>query len=77
MFCGKKQDIEKVIEFIRKDICCYMGNHCDCKYGYNGKKDYGSEQTGCPELRTILELLKNMSEYEYNEILSRSNNILL
>lgn len=79
MFCGKKEDVKRVVEIIRKERCCYGGGgYCDCKYGYegNGEKSW-SEETGCPELMTVVELLSGMTEEEYNIVLSRNHNCLL
>lgn len=43
--------------------------YCDCKYGVDPEKAYesranGSEQTGCPELREIIEELHRMEGLE-------------
>jgi len=79
MFCESREELIRVIEIIRKESCSYMGDMCDCKYGYQGKGNqrYASESTGCPELRTVLMLLKNITDEEYREILKRTNNIML
>ena len=79
MFCKDKESITKVVKIIRKELCAYMGDRCDCKYGYEGKENimYGSEQTGCPELYTVLSLLHNMTDEEYEAILKRTYNIMI
>lgn len=79
MFYGDKQLVRNSLHLIQREVCCYDGNFsenppatCDCKYGYSLdllKSD--SEKTGCPELRTVVELLDRMTEEEYNTILSR------
>jgi hypothetical protein len=78
MYCKSREETIRVIEIIREESCSYMGDMCDCKYGFQGKSNQGcaSESTGCPELRTVLTLLKNMTNEEYTEILKRTNNIV-
>lgn len=67
---GKGTDnvaLAAALEHVRRRVCCYSMGHvrCDCKYGVSiedlppgaGDKlnyDYGSEQTGCPELREVI-----------------------
>ncbi len=44
------------IEKLRQRFCGYYpSTHCDCKYGSSGK----GEQTSCPELRMVLDLIRN------------------
>ena len=40
---------------------------CDCKYGSSGR----GEQSGCPELRTVIGIIQQMSEAEYAYVLGR------
>ncbi len=61
--------------------CCYAGGswldrRCDCKYG-GPSRSPNTENTGCPELRNAYQLLMNMTDEEYVEILSRSKNVML
>jgi hypothetical protein len=78
MFYGDKKLVTKSLHLMQRNVCCYDMGHmsddqatfCDCKYGYNPKEKWG-EQTGCPELRTVVELLNKMTEEEYTEILNR------
>ena len=46
---------------------------CDCKYGFDGKKN--GEQNGCPELRELSYLLSMMTDVEYKEIMSRTSKV--
>jgi len=79
MFYGEKEQVENSLRLLQRKVCCYDGllfptppPFCDCKYGYDPKAKLGlSEQTCCPELRTVIELLDKMTEQEYNDILSR------
>lgn len=70
MFYGKKEQVAKALSAMQKKVCCYVGEVCDCKYGFTGEVGYG-EQTCCPELRTVVELLIKMTEEEYETILMR------
>jgi len=44
------------LERIRRSLCSYPGDACDCKFGANMLPN--SEQTGCPELRIAIESLR-------------------
>lgn len=72
-----KEALAKALEAVRRRICAYnMGmsmdedRRCDCKYGLDidklvsGEVKYsiGSEQTGCPELRTVIYMLLHSEE---------------
>jgi hypothetical protein len=58
------------IEKMRKKLCVYIGNRCDCKFGGDnpGRSEQGS---GCPELYQVLALLRNMTKREYDMIMKR------
>ncbi len=84
MVYNNKDEIYRVIHRLRRERCAYdpygfspLYNEykepiiCDCKYGYHN--DISSEQTGCPELRCIEQLLKNITDKEYSDIMGRSN----
>lgn len=47
---------------------------CDCKYG--GQKIRqgvsGEEGNGCPELRDVIGLLVNTTDYEYKQMFNRA-----
>lgn len=67
-------ELAKALEAVRRRICAYnMGLdpsrdvRCDCKYGLSIDKiiagEYqSSEQTGCPELRSVIYLLLHGEE---------------
>lgn len=65
----KKDELIQRMERIRKRICCYTGQPCDCKFG--AKMDSG-EQGGCPEIMYVMELLQLMTDREYAMLLKRS-----
>lgn len=57
------------LEMVRRGVCGYgpLAETCDCKYGIDeyitprgeigGIKRFNSEMTGCPELRSVIQLL--------------------
>lgn len=66
--------IVAAMEAARKNrLCGYMGDPCDCKYGIATTNDRmgGSEQTGCPEMRTAIAILRNMTDQEWEKIQRR------
>lgn len=88
MFYRERETTAKTLEELRFDLCCYMSRHfCDCKYGYKGQPDkmtpihpmydYHGEQTGCPELRSVISLLNFMTDEEFDEIMKRGYNFRL
>lgn len=52
--------LARALEAVRRRTCAY-GAHgaltCDCKYGLDENTFRSSEQTGCPELRCVIEAL--------------------
>lgn len=70
MFWTRKKNLEENLEKIRKSLCCYRGSVCDCKYGASGDPHY-SEQTGCPELRLVIEIINEMKDGEYSSFAKR------
>lgn len=76
-----KDDIIKILEFIRhKCLCSYSSpDFCDCKYGIMNPKTYGDytgshfskswlhEQTGCPEMRDVLAILNMIPPEVFEE----------
>lgn len=62
----------------RMAVCCYNNPEmCDCKYGANNIGTYESEETGCPELGTLIGILSAMTDQEYREYAQRANAILV
>jgi hypothetical protein len=69
----------KALKGVRRNVCCYSSeNFCDCKYGLDDKEmiEFGSETTGCPELRTVIYFLEKITEEEFKEILNRKEQVL-
>jgi len=75
MFTRNREDLIPTLEFMRERCCVYRGPTCDCKYGHNEKSRSHGEDNGCPELRNVITLLKNMTDEEYNEVIARGGHI--
>lgn len=73
MFFTDKEKLIKSLSILQKEKCCYSGgNTCDCKYGYPGQIINGAgEQTCCPELSSVIEILSNMTNEEYENFCRR------
>lgn len=71
-----KEALAQALEAVRRVVCQYnmidFGQDvlCDCKYGLSIDKivsgevkfSYSSEQTGCPELRSVIYMLLHSEE---------------
>jgi hypothetical protein len=78
MFGTKKSELIKGLDAVRRRVCCYTGDPCDCKFGAYGDEAKGApvyfgEQTGCPEIRQAATLLAAMSEDEFRRLCERAN----
>lgn len=76
MFYVTREEIIQAIILLGDQRCVYGGQDwlnrfCDCKYGGPDSKGYGSEESGCPELRVVEAILSNITDEEYESILSR------
>ncbi len=49
---------------------------CDCKYSLRECVS-SSEMNGCPELRCIVEILKGLSDRQFNQIVKKRGHSLL
>ena len=61
-FFGVPRDQLEGLERVRKGLCCYLGDRCDCKYGFDGTQRPGGEQTGCPEIRAAMEHIQQLRD---------------
>jgi len=70
---ANKKIMLKALGKVREKVCVYNGDICDCKYGIHQKKDLRSygEVSGCPEMRTVIAVVENMTDFEYNRIIKR------
>ena len=88
MFVQNKETLIKSLEKMQRKQCCYDGYPdvdmrkpymCDCKYGCKdmlaGRPT--GEQTGCPELRSVIRLLKLLDDDEYIKLIVGDGNILI
>jgi len=67
MFTRPREEALRNLKKMQQEACLYNNTPCDCKYGASGSR----EETGCPELRTVIKMLENMDDEQYNEILGR------
>lgn len=89
MFGGTRDETLTTLAKLGGSVCCYAGqwplNTCDCKYGgpeTRTVKGIGgkvfpmmSEQTGCPELRTLYTIVAAMTDAEWDDLSHRAGNI--
>lgn len=62
-----KSELLDSLERLRRQVCQYAGDRCDCKFG----GPLSGERTGCPELATVSDLVRNLSAKEFSDILKR------
>jgi hypothetical protein len=56
----------KLNSFRQQQICVYGADEnerCDCKYGINVNSRALGEQTGCPEMRDIVEAYRAFAKF--------------
>ena len=85
MFIINRKEIRDTLHRMQRQHCAYRvisispstkpPLFCDCKYGYSGQ--VYSENTGCPELRSVVELLTVMTDDEYAELVTRGHHTLI
>jgi hypothetical protein len=57
------EELIENLEALRKKLCCYIGETCDCKFmSLNGQPHMTSETTGCCEIRQAIELIKGQRD---------------
>lgn len=81
----KKEELIQTLETLRKyRLCVYLGGSCDCKFGFEKrvKSEYDEmgkmiaahqhigEHTGCPEMRVIISILKEIPQHVFTEALA-------
>jgi hypothetical protein len=70
MFMANRQEVLEFLYERGREACCYSVDNwspfCDCKYGGPRKDKPMSEQTGCPELRTIYSIINAMSDSNWS-----------
>lgn len=55
--------LARALEAVRRQVCAYSVDPCGCKYGRTeDTRACWSEQTGCPELRCVIEALLRVAE---------------
>lgn len=86
MFHTSREELIKSMTILQRSVCCYdtyvfrpdapPPEFCDCKYGatnFKADRAFGGEQTFCPELRCVVQLLENINNKEYHYIMGRKN----
>lgn len=65
MFGVDREKLIESLEALRKTVCAYGpdADRCDCKFGisYTGRRN-STEQTGCPELRQAILILRGRED---------------
>jgi len=77
----KQDDLVSSLERIRKKLCAYMGDFCDCKFMTNEDPDddicrLSERGSGCPEIRCAFMLIEAMTPAELHKIGKRAGIIL-
>lgn len=70
----KQDELVNSLERIRKKLCAYMGEHCDCKFmaPENDTICNGSEiGSGCPEIYTAIAIINALTPAELEKINKR------
>ena len=57
---------------VRKSICYYMGDTCDCKYLGEDSEIGKGECSGCPELYQAIAIIEAMTPEEFDAIRKRA-----
>jgi hypothetical protein len=76
---GKRTSVVDVLEKVRGHVCAYTldpskpAKHCDCKYGGTNVMCGTETGNGCPELRSAIEVLTAMTDFEYDRAARRAN----
>jgi len=65
-----REDLIVNLEKVRSRLCSYVNseNFCDCKFGV--ERGF-SEGTGCPEVRTAMNILEAMTDEQYGVLVQR------
>jgi hypothetical protein len=78
MFGINKDKLIENLEKIRKDVCCYANQPCDCKFRINEEhhNPMSEKFSGCCELSQVIAILKNMDEDDFKNLCFQSGIIL-
>lgn len=69
----RRTDILEALNKVQIHLCAYRSSSfCDCKFGATNVGQSSEEGNGCPEVRTAIHILKNMSDQEFDYFRSRS-----
>ena len=68
----QKYELLNNLENIRESFYVYMGDFCDCKYGYIKSPRFSNEATGCPEIRQAMSMIYVLTDEEFVDICKRA-----
>ncbi len=57
------EQLIKRLETLRASLCRYVGNKCDCQFGFSSERPHG-KRTGCPEIRRAIQGLTRLDKLE-------------
>lgn len=77
----KQDDLVSSLGRIRKKLCAYRGDFCDCKFMTNEDKDsdicrWSENGSGCPEILYAMRLIEAMTPAELHKIGKRVGIVL-
>lgn len=73
--CSRDEALAALDVMIPACCCCYGGgDRCDCKYGVKAGKwpTVHEDGNGCPELRSIRNLLATLTDHEWSVLMLRA-----
>jgi hypothetical protein len=73
MFGINKDRLVTNLRKVQKALCSYSAQPCDCKYGAQNAGKLTEEGPGCPEVTMASELIKHMTQKEFERICKRAN----
>lgn len=73
MFVGSRTDVLDALRIMGGTLCLYntadswVDGRCDCKYGLKPERWPSAlgEHTGCPEMRSLYEIVSNITDAEW------------
>ena len=77
-FVRDRGHLLKFLDGLQKSTCVYSGPTCDCKYGRDplGREHQG-ERTGCPEVRMMLMLVRQLTDDEFSELMCKAGGMFI
>ncbi len=80
MFGVEQERLVGALERINAFFCSYTldgrssaSTRCDCKYGADQLGGFGEAGCGCPETRMALEIVRNLTPFEFDRVTKRAH----